>query len=143
MSTDNERTEDYAEGIAVEVRELEAALTAAFAYAEDGEGDAPTFDGEQWTDPGELLSYYLDVLALEVLDITARSWASSDVHGYLLYVEVLRTFGGPNVRIRIYEGGDVTVRAFWGSSEATRNAYAPTFAAEVWGHAEANAAAYS
>jgi len=89
------------------------------------------------------MDYYFNFCALEVLDVTARSWASGERYGERRYVEVLRTFGGPNVRVRFYANGDVRVRAHWGSDEATENVYTPLLADEVWSLADALAGAYA
>ena len=98
-----------------------------------------------FSDPYEVISYYFDACALEVLDVTSRSWGSPHAHafGERRYVEVLRTFGGPNVRVRFYGNGDVRVRVHWGSDEATENVHAPRADAEVWEHADAIAQAYA
>jgi hypothetical protein len=142
MSTDSERSQDYADVLAAEVLELDAAIVAAYAYAYEDEGEPPTFDGEVWTDPMDVLTYYFDALALEVLDVTARSWGYPDGdRGTRRYVEVLRTFGGPNARVRFYGDGRVEVSVHWGSDEAKAYAYAPTLDNEVQEYADAYAAA--
>jgi hypothetical protein len=142
MSSD---AQEYAEVIAQEVRDLDEALAQAYRYAFDGEGDAPTFDGDTFTDPHEVISHYFDALALEVLDVTARSWGSPYAHAYgeRRYVEVLRTYGGPNVRVRFYGDGTATVRAYWGTDVATVNVHAGAAGAEVWELADAIAQAYA
>ena len=56
---------------------------------------------------------------------------------------MLRTYGGPNARVRFYEDGTVTVSVYWGSDEATANVYAEAAANEVWEHADAVAQAYA
>jgi hypothetical protein len=143
MPTDMERSQDYADALAAEVLELDAAIVAAYAYAYEGEGEPPTFDGEEWADPMDVLMHYFDALALEVLDVTARSWGSTYAEGDRRYVEVLRTFGGPNARVRFYGDGRVEVSVHWGSDEAKAYAYAPTLDNEVQEYADAYAAAYS
>jgi hypothetical protein len=134
---------EYAEVIAQEVRDLDDAIAQAYHYAFDGEGEPPTFDGDTFADPYEVISYYFDACALEVLDVTARSWASLHQPTDRRYVEVLRTFGGPNARVRFYGNGDVRVRVNWGSDEATENVHAPRADAEVWEHADAITEAYA
>ena len=142
MSSD---AQEYAEVIAQEVRELDEALAQAYRYAFDGEGQPPTFDGDTFSDPYEVISHYLDTCALEVLDVTARSWGSPHAHAYgdRRYVEVLRTFGGPNARVRFYENGSVRVRVHWGSDEATENVHASWAVTEVWEHADAISECYA
>lgn len=142
--------QEYAQVIAQEVADLNNALTAAYRYEDEGEGDAPTFDGATFANPFELISYYFDACALEVLDVTATRWtvdAPSAVRfaspSDRRYVEVLRTFGGPNVRVRFEGDNFVTVRVHWGSDEASERVYAPTAVAEVWQHADAVSGAYA
>ena len=137
--------QEYAEVIAQEVRDLDDAIAQAYHYAFDGEGEPPTFDGDTFTDPYEVISHYFDACALEVLDVTARSWGSPYAHAYgdRRYVEVLRTFGGPNARVRFYGNGNVRVRVHCGSDEATENVHAPRADAEVHEHADAIAEAYA
>jgi len=135
--------QEYADAIAQEVADLNNALAAADRYAYEGEGDAPNFDGTAFADPFELISYYFDACALEVLDVTARSWASRSNVGDRRYVEVLRTFGGPNVRVYFKADEFVTVRAYWGSDEGVARVFAPRAVAEVWEHADAIAQAYA
>ena len=141
MSTDSERSQDYADVLAAEVLELDAAIVDAYAYTYNGVGEPPTFDGEVFADPMDLLAHYFDVLALEVLDIMARSWGSTYGVGDRRYVEVLRTFGGPNARVRFYGDGRVVVSVHWGSDEAKAYAYAPTLDNEVQEYADAWVAA--
>jgi len=140
MSSD---AQEYAEVIAQEVRDLEEALAEAYRYAFDGEGEPPTFDGDTFTDPYEVITYYFDACALEVLDVTARSWTALHRPGERRYVEVLRTFGGPNCRVYFEEVANVTVRVYWGSDEGVARVFAPRAVAEVWEHADAIAEAYA
>jgi hypothetical protein len=127
------------------VRELDACISQAYAFAYGDASEPPVFDGDTFSEPTEVIDYYLGTLALEVLDVTARSWSSPYAHAYgeRRYVEVLRTYGGPNARVRFYEDGTVTVSVYWGSDEATANVYAEAAANEVWEHADAVAQAYA
>jgi hypothetical protein len=138
MNTDMERSQDYADALAAEVTELEVALQDAYQYEYEGRPNVPVFDGEQWTDPMDLLGYYFNALALDVRDVTVRSWGSGE--STRKYVEVLRTYGGPNAYVRFYGDGRVEVSVFWGSDEAVSRVHAPTLDAQVWEHADAYAA---
>jgi len=139
----SDTAQEYADAIAQEVADLNNALTTADRYCYGGEGDAPTFDGTAFSDPFELISYYFDACALEVLDVTARSWASRSSVGERRFVEVLRTFGGPNVRVYFKADDFVTVRAHWGTDEGVARVLAPRAVQEVWAHADAVAECYA
>jgi len=145
MTSDSARSQDYADVLAAEVIALDEAIRAGYAYAYEGGTAPPVFDEVEWSEPTEVIDHYLGTLALEVLDVTARSWSSPYAHAYgeRRYVEVLRTYGGPNARVRFHEDGTVTVSVYWGSDEATANVYAEAAANEVWEHADAVAQAYA
>jgi hypothetical protein len=126
---------DYAQVIAQEVTDLDVALSDARRY-ECGDGEAPVFDSDTFEDATEVMHYYVNTCALEVVDVTARSWATYERYGDRRYVEVLRTLGGPNAYVRFYENGVVRVRVYWGTDEATRNVYAPLAAEHLWALAD-------
>jgi hypothetical protein len=136
-----DRSQDYADVLAAEVLELEAAIQDAYQYEYEGGPNVPAFNGEQWTDSSDLLPYYFNALALDVTDVIARSWAARTSDRK--YVEVLRTYGGPNAYVRFYGDGRVEVSVYWGSDEAVARVHAPTLDAAIWAAADAMEAAYS
>ena len=130
-----EKASEYAEVIAAEVRELEAALVALIR--EDAE--AADFNGVTFTDPMDALGHYVNYFALSVEDVTARTYGE-DAYESRRSVEVLRTYGGPNAYVDFDGNGTATVRVYWGSDRGRVNVYAPLVDAELWEWMDALAA---
>lgn len=122
-----ERAQEYAEVIAQEVRELEAALVALIR---DG-AEAADFDGTTFTDPMDALAHYVNFVALSVEDVSARTYGE-DAYETRRSVEVLRTYGGPSAYVDFDGNGTATVRVYWGSDRGRVSVYAPVADAELW-----------
>jgi hypothetical protein len=120
--------QDYAEVIAEEVRELEAALEALL---DDG-ADEADFDGVTFTDAFDVIAYYLDACALSVADVTETSYASGTRSVTRRAVEVTRTVGGPGCYVTFDGNGTATVRVYLGSDRGRVSVYAPGVDAELW-----------
>jgi hypothetical protein len=140
MDRSDNHAEDYADVIANELAELEAALVGAYRYAYEGEGEPPTFDGEAFEDPQDVMHHYYEGCALSISDVVATGRSGGDVWTERRYVEVLRTYGGPNAYVRFYGDGRASVRVYWGSGEAVRRVACPMVDAELWELMDATAA---
>ena len=122
-----EKAQEYAEVIAAEVMELEAALVALIR--EDAE--AADFDGTTFADPMDALAHYVNFVALSVEDVSARTYGEN-AYEARRSVEVLRTYGGPNAYVDFDGNGTATVRVYWGSDRGTYYVSAPLADAELW-----------
>jgi hypothetical protein len=132
MSSDSKQAEDYADVIANEVRELEASLLAAYAYAFDGEGHGATFDGADFDDPQDIIHHYANYCALAVSEVTNTTYYAGGSTRERKSVEVTRTVGGPGAFVDFDGDGYAVVRVYWGSNEASRRVHAPTADTELW-----------
>lgn len=125
-----DKASEYAEVIAAEVRELEAALQVIYeGYGRDEV--TADFDGTTFTDPMDLVAHYVNFVALSVEDVTARSYGEK-MYEARLYVEVLRTYGGPSAYVDFRGNGTATVRVYWGSDRGRVSVHAPGVDAELW-----------
>ena len=119
--------DEYAEVIANEVRELEAALAALL----EAGADAADFDGVTFTDAMDVMHHYVTYLALSVEDVTARTYGE-DAYEARRSVEVLRTYGGPGAWIDFRGNGYAVVYAVSGRDRARVEVYAPLADTELW-----------
>ena len=122
-----EKAQEYAEVIAAEVRELEAALVALIR--EDAE--AADFDGTTFSDPMDALAHYVNFVALSVEDVSARTYGEN-AYEARRSVEVLRTYGGPSAYVDFDGNGTATVRVYSGRDRGTYYVSAPLADAELW-----------
>jgi hypothetical protein len=120
--------QEYADVIAAEVMELEAALEALL----DEDAEAADFDGVTFTDAYDVIAYYLDACALSVEDVTVTSFASGTTTVTRRSVEVTRTVGGPGCVVIFDGNGRAEVRAYWGTGTGIAYAYAPYADGELW-----------
>lgn len=132
------KAQEYAEVIAQEVRELEAALVRIYeGYGrEDVSAD---FDGTTFTDPMDLVAHYVNFVALSVEDVSARTYGE---HAYEArrFVEVLRTYGGPSAYVDFDGNGTATVRVYSGRDRGRVSVHAPAVDGELWEWMDALAA---
>ena len=120
--------QEYADVIAAEIMELEAALEALL----DDDAEAADFDGSTFTDAYDVIAYYLDACALSVEDVTVTSYSSGTTSATRRSVEVTRTVGGPGWVV-IFDGkGRAEVRAYWGTGTGIAHVYAPYADGELW-----------
>jgi hypothetical protein len=125
-----DKAQEYAEVIAAEVRELEAALVRIYeGYGSDEV--AVEFDGATFTDPMDLLAHYVNFCALSVEDVSARTYGEN-AYQARRSVEVLRTYGGPSAYVDYDGNGTATVRVYWGSDRGRVSVDAPAVDAELW-----------
>ena len=132
MGSDSTQAQEYADVIAQELRELEAALIAARAYVEAEADEAPYFDGVTFADADEVIGHYVNYLALEVSEVTRTSYYAGGSTRVRSFVEVTRTVGGPGAFVDFDGRGFATVRVYWGSQEAQRGVLAPNVDTELW-----------
>ena len=133
-----EKASEYAEVIAAEVRELEAALQVIYeGYGRDEV--SADFDGTTFTDPMDLVAHYVNFVALSVEDVSARTYGEN-AYEARRSVEVLRTYGGPSAYVDFDGNGTATVRVYWGSDRGRVTVYAPGVDAELWEWMDALAA---
>jgi hypothetical protein len=126
------QAEDYADVIAQELRELEAALIAAYEYTEGGDGEPPTFDGTAFNDPQDLVHHYVNYCALAISEVTNTTYYAGGSGRTRQCIEVTRTVGGPGAFVDFNGDGGATVRVYWGTHEATKHVHAPAVDTELW-----------
>lgn len=131
--------QEYADVIADELRELEAALEALL----DDDADTADFDGVTFSDAMDVVAHYLNYCALSVEDVSETSYASGERSVTRRAVEVTRTVGGPGCYVKFYGNGNATVRAYWGTGRGRTNVYVPYADAQVWEWMDAVAQAYA
>ena len=132
MENDTEQAQGYADVIAQEVSELEAALIAVGAYVNSEADEAPQFDGQAFEDTSDVISYFANFLALEISELTRVSYYAGGSTRVRSSVEITRTLGGPAAFVRFDGEGSAAIRVYWGTREATRTVYAPNLDAELW-----------
>lgn len=124
---DTNEAQQYAEVIADELRELEAALEA---FIDDG-ADFAVFDGTTFEDVSEVVGHYVNFCALAVEDVTAATYGA-DAYVQRRAVEVTRTVGGPGCFVTFNGDGTAVVRAFWGTDRGRVTVRAEYADAELW-----------
>lgn len=124
---DTNEAQRYAEVIADELRELEAALEA---FIDDG-ADSAEFDGTTFEDVNEVVAHYVNFCALAVEDVTAATYGA-DAYAQRRAVEVTRTVGGPGCFVTFNGDGTAVVRANWGTDRGRVRLRAEYADAELW-----------
>ena len=132
MENDTEQAQEYADVIAQEISELEAALIAVGAYVNAEADEAPEFDGQTFEDTSDLISYFANFLALEISELTRVSYYAGVGTRVRSSVEITRTLGGPAAFVTFDGEGFAAIRVRWGAGEATRTVYAPNLDTELW-----------
>ena len=130
--------QEYADVIADELRELEAALEALL----DEDAEAADFDGVTFTDAMDVLHHYWNFCALSVEDVTNVTYGDH-ARRERRYVEVARTVGGPGCYVRFYGNGNASVRAYWGTSRGRTDVHVPYADTELQEWMDALAGAWS
>lgn len=105
-------------------------FSTAEATADDLEHYGIDDDGGEYVGLVDILDYAV----LEVVTNLRESWITGEPA--VDSVELLVTFGGPNIRITYTQDGWATVHAAWGSDTARENVHAPSTAFELFELAE-------
>ena len=124
---DTNEAQRYAEVIADEVRELEAALEALI----DDDAETADFDETTFEDVSELIAHYVNFCALAVEDVSAATYGA-DAYVQRRAVEVTRTVGGPGCFVTFNGNGTAEVRAYWGTDRGRVTVRAEYADAELW-----------